>query len=259
MFTPISTINPIKGTSKEEEAVLADEEPLEIRLGFMNKHGQRVHKSLAVLLRSPGQDIELCLGYLFSRKIIHSASQVMDIETYKINKIRVELVSNHQPVINKSILDLQLKSIPNLKTEGIGKDDFQIRAEYLCNLAKNLRLKQDLFHSTGSTSACGLFDEYGVVLQIAEDLRIQNALDKLLGSLLLKDKLPLRKQGLIISTGADFELLHRALQIYCPMLASLGAPSSLAVEMARQSGMSLLALLHEEAFSIYHDSARIIA
>lgn len=259
MFTSSTTINPLTGACKQDEAVLADEEPLEIRLGYQSKQGQRVHRNLTVLMRSPGQDIELCFGYLLSRNIIQAAAQVLDIETYKTNRIRIELVNDCLPDFKKSGLDTALKTLPDPAVENTPRDSFLVRAQYLAELARNLGRKLDLFHSTGSTTACGLFDEFGVVLQVAEDIRIQNAVDKLLGQLLLKGKLPLRKHGLIVSTGPDFELLQRALRVNCPMLASLAAPSSLAVEQARQADMSLLAFLQDGAFSIYHDPERVMA
>ncbi len=270
MFINTIKVNPLNATSKEQDDVVADEEPLELRLGYIDSKKGRVHKSIAITMRTPGQDIELTLGFLFSENIIQSETQVMDIDTTKENLIRVELsddtsfdmkrlerhfyTSSSCGICGKA----SLEALSNNGAEPVSNDQFHIRAEQLSTLGNNLRIKQDLFHSTGGTHACGIFDNLGVVLNLAEDIGRHNAMDKLIGQLLITNSLPLRKNGLILSGRASFELLQKALMAKCPMVVSVGAPSSLAVELAQEFNISLVGFLSESNFNIYHDDERII-
>lgn len=265
MFTQTIKVNTLNATSKEQDDVLADEEPLEIRLGFIDsgaeRSGARIHKSIALALRSPGQDRELGLGLLFSANIIQSAGQIMEIDDHSDQLIRIELSDDHP--LDLTRLEQQfsanaaLPSMPMSEPAPL-QSAFQIRAQHLSALSKHLRLKQNLFHSTGSTHACANFNDLGVILDISEDISRHNAMDKMLGSLLLDNKLPLRKYGLLISGRASFSMLQKALMAECPMLVAIGAPSSLAVELARDYNISLVGLLDQEHFNIYHDDDRII-
>lgn len=270
MFTNTTKVNPLNSTSKEQDDVVADEEPLEIRLGYIDSKKGRVHKSIAITMRTPGQDIELTLGFLFSENIIQSDKQVLDIDTTKENLIRVELSDDTSFDIKRLERHFyttsscgicgkaSLEALNHNGAEPLSNDQFQIRAEQLSNLGNNLRIKQDLFHSTGGTHACGIFDNLGVVLNLAEDIGRHNAMDKLIGQFLLTQSLPLRKNGLILSGRASFELLQKALMARCPMVVSVGAPSSLAVELAQEFNISLVGFLSESNFNIYHDDDRII-
>ena len=270
MFINITKVNPLNATSKEQDDVVADEEPLEIRLGYIDSTQGRVHKSIAITMRTPGQDTELTLGFLFNENIIQSDKQVMDIDTTKENLIRIELSDDTSVDISRLERHFyttsscgicgkaSLEALSINGAEPLNPDQFQIRAEQLATLGNNLRIKQDLFHSTGGTHACGIFDNLGVVLNLAEDIGRHNALDKLIGHLLMTKSLPLRKYGLILSGRASFELLQKALMAKCPMVVSVGAPSSLAVELAQEFNISLIGFLGEANFNIYHDDDRII-
>ncbi|PCJ41475.1 MAG: formate dehydrogenase family accessory protein FdhD [SAR86 cluster bacterium] len=270
MFINTIKVNPLSATSKEQDDVVADEEPLEIRLGYIDAQRGRVHKSIAITMRTPGQDIELTLGFLFSENIIQSANQIMDVDTTKDNLIRIELsnetsfdlkrlerhfyTTSSCGVCGKASLEALSMNGAEVQTGG----QFQIRAEQLVTLGENLRIKQNLFHSTGGTHACGLFDNLGVVLELAEDIGRHNAMDKLIGQRLMAKALPLRKNGLIVSGRASFELLQKALMAQSPLLIAVGAPSSLAVELAQEFNISLVGFLSDTEFNIYHDDDRII-
>lgn len=270
MFINTTKVNHLSLTSKEQDDVVADEEPLEIRLGFIDKQRGRSHKSIAITMRTPGQDIELSLGFLFNENIIQSADQIMDIDTTKENLIRIELTDE----TNFDLKHLErhfyttsscgicgkasLEALSTHGAEALASGQFQIRAEQLASLGKNLRIKQNLFHSTGGTHACGIFDNLGVVLDLAEDIGRHNAMDKLIGQLLNKKSLPMNKNGLIVSGRASFELLQKALMAQCPLLVAVGAPSSLAVELAQEFNISLVGFLGESEFNIYHDDDRIM-
>ena len=270
MFIKTIKVNSLNGTSKDQDDVVADEEPLEIRLGYIDSTKGRVHKSIAITMRTPGQDIELTLGFLFSENIIQSDKQVMDIDTTKENLIRVELSDETSFDIKRLERHFyttsscgicgkaSLEALSNNGAEPLGHDQFQIRSEELATLGNNLRIKQDLFHSTGGTHACGIFNNLGVVIKLAEDIGRHNAMDKIIGELLMAKALPLRKNGLILSGRASFELLQKALMAKCPIIVSVGAPSSLAVELAQEFNISLVGFLGESDFNIYHDDNRII-
>jgi FdhD protein len=270
MFINTTKVNALSVTSKQQDDVVADEEPLEIRLGYIDAKRGRVHKSIAITMRTPGEDVELTLGFLFSENIIESASQVIDIDTVKDNLIRIELsddcsfeparLERHFYTTSSCGIcgKASLEALSTNGAEALSSDHFQIRAEQLATLGKNLRFKQNLFHSTGGTHGCGRFDNLGVVLDIAEDIGRHNAMDKLIGQMLIKKSLPLRKSGLIVSGRASFELLQKALMAQCPILVAVGAPSSLAVELAEEFNISLVGFLSEDEFNIYHDDERII-
>jgi len=270
MFINTTKVNSFSATSKQQDDVVADEEPLEIRLGYVDAQRGRLHKSIAITMRTPGQDVELTLGFLFSENIIQSAAQVMDIDTVKDNLIRIELsdecsfdlarLERHFYTTSSCGIcgKASLEALSTNGAEAVSSDQFQIRSEHLSTVGKNLRLKQNLFHSTGGTHACGRFDNLGVVLDMAEDIGRHNAMDKLIGQMLIKKSLPLRNSGLIVSGRASFELLQKALMAQCPLLLAVGAPSSLAVELAQEFNISLVGFLGESEFNIYHDDDRII-
>lgn len=270
MFINTTKVNPLSATSKEQDDVVADEEPLEIRLGYIDTTRGRVHKSIAITMRTPGQDIELTLGFLYSENIIQSPKQIMDIDTTKENLIRIELsdetsfdlkrIERHFYTTSSCGIcgKASLEALSTIGAEALTSNHFQIRAEQVATLGNNLRLKQNLFHSTGGSHACGRFDDLGVVLDIAEDIGRHNAMDKLIGKLLMEKAIPLRKSGLIVSGRASFELLQKALMAQCPLLVAVGAPSSLAVELAQEFNISLVGFLSESEFNIYHDDDRII-
>ena len=270
MFINTIKVNHLSTTSKEQDDVVADEEPLEIRLGYIDAQRGRAHKSIAITMRTPGQDTELTLGFLFSENIIKFASQIIDIDTTKENLIRIELsdetsfdlkrlerhfyTTSSCGVCGKASLESLSINGAEVQTSG----QFQIHAEQISTLGNNLRVKQNLFHSTGGTHACGIFDNLGVVLDIAEDIGRHNAMDKLIGKLLIEKTLPMAKNGLIVSGRASFELLQKASMAQCPLVVAVGAPSSLAVELAQEFNISLIGFLGETDFNIYHDDDRIM-
>ena len=270
MLTQTTKVNSLDATSKQEDDVVADEEPLEIRLGYVDGQQGRVHKSIAITMRSPGMDIELSLGFLFSENIIQSASQVMDIDTNKDNLIRIELADELRFDIKRLERHFyttsscgvcgkaSLEALSLAGAETLNTNQFQISARHIATLGKNLRVKQNLFHSTGGTHACGRFDKLGVVLNVAEDIGRHNAMDKLIGRQLMLKELPMINNGLIVSGRASFELMQKALMAQCPILVSVGAPSSLAVELAQEFNLTLVGFLTDESFNIYHDDERII-
>lgn len=251
------------------EDVLAVEEPLEIRLGYTDSRKGRQHKSISITMRTPGDDINLACGFLYSESIITSYAQIDSIDDSNENSIRVEL--NHDVVFDMARLDRHFyttsscgvcgkASLEALSTSGfdaLRDNDFTMPLELLCSLGDKLREQQSLFSKTGGCHGTALFDGNGDILAVTEDVGRHNAMDKLVGSLLRANKLPLSDKGILVSGRASFELMQKALAAGCPMLVAVGAPSSLAVELAQEYNITLVGFLGSSNCNIYHNPARI--
>jgi FdhD protein len=250
--------------------VLVVEEPLEIRLGYNDPRKGRLHKSISITMRTPGNDVVLALGFLFAESIISSLANVTDIDTTTSNVIRIEL--NNTASFDSQRLErhfyttsscgvcgkASLESLSLAGFDAITHDTFTISAEVLVQLAEKLKTQQALFQKTGGNHATALFDADGTVSLLAEDVGRHNAMDKLLGTLLQQNSLPLKQHGILVSGRASFELLQKALAGGCSMLAAVGAPSSLAVELAQEFNITLVGFLSDSGFNIYHGAHRII-
>ena len=250
--------------------VLVVEEPLEIRLGYNDPRKGRIHKSISITMRTPGNDVPLALGFLFAESIISSLATVTAIDTTTNNVIRIEL--SNSASFDSQRLERHFyttsscgvcgkASLESLSLAGFDAnthDTFTIRAEVLYGLADQLKTQQALFRQTGGNHATALFDTEGVVSLLAEDVGRHNAMDKLLGTLLQQNNLPLKQHGILVSGRASFELLQKALAGGCPMLAAVGAPSSLAVELAQEFNITLVGFLSDSGFNIYNGAHRII-
>ncbi len=249
--------------------LLAVEEPLEIRLGYTDPRKGRVHRSVSITMRTPGQDEALALGFLYAESIIRSRASVTSIDTATANVIRIELKDD----IHFDPLRLERHfyttsscgvcgkaSLEALSTAGyaaLPDGAFKVHANVLRQLATQLRERQALFRATGGNHAVALFDAQGAISLSAEDVGRHNAMDKLLGTLLQRDALPLRQHGIVLSGRASFELVQKALAAGCPLIAAVGAPSSLAVELAQEFNITLAGFIGSGGFNIYHGAARI--
>jgi FdhD protein len=259
---------------------LSIEEPLEIRLGF-DRQGKRIHKTVSITMRSPGNDEELAIGFLFTEGIIRDLSAIDEIKpcgpsirgkTFQ-NVIRIEL---------KPHLSLDLKrlerhfytssscgvcgktSIEALKQQTLYPLDLKIdpnksrfAREAIHHLPETLRKSQKAFEKTGGLHASGLFHPDGGLFLSREDVGRHNALDKVIGYAFLHQLLPLDSSFLLVSGRVSFELVQKAAMAGIPILGAVGAPSSLAVELAKETNMTLLGFIRNESFNIYHGSWRI--
>ena len=253
---------------------LATEEPLEIRIEF-GPRNHRVNRAISVTMRTPGHDRELAAGFLYTEGVIRDADDIESVTEHdpdagSKNSVCVALTPDVD--VNTSTLDrnfyttsscgicgkaslLALRSVCPPRT----KNAFQIDAEILFRLPQILRTRQALFEQTGGLHASALFTADGVFEGLHEDVGRHNALDKLIGESLLNDRLPLRDRILLLSGRASFELLQKALMAGIPMVAAVGAPSSLAVHVAREFDITMIGFLRPDHFNVYHGSQRIRA
>lgn len=258
------------------EDAVATEEPLEIRLSWTAPGGRRAQQSIAVTMRTPGSDEELAAGFLLTEGIIGAPAELQAIgpcgppaANGLINVVRVDLA----PGVEVDLARLERHfytssscgvcgkaSLEAVAVQGrydLGGNPLQISAENLGALPGRLRALQSVFERTGGLHASGLFDAAGQVHVSREDVGRHNALDKLIGQALLKDELPLSGYGVVVSGRASFELMQKAMMAGIPMVAAVGAPSSLAVEFAEEFGMTLVGFLTANRFNVYSRSDRV--
>jgi len=253
------------------------EEPLEIRLGFSTPEG-RVTRSVSITMRTPGHDHELAAGFLFTESIVQQASDIVSIDpcgspapdTGRDNVIRVEL----SPSIDVDLGRLQRHfyttsscgvcgkaSLDALRVVGVdpmSADGPMFAKHTLIEVPDKLRMRQGTFDKTGGLHAAAVFDSDGNLITTMEDIGRHNAVDKVVGALLLDDKLPASDYGLIVSGRASFELMQKAAVAGIPLLAAVSAPSSLAVQVALEFNMTLVGFLRGNTFNIYAGEQRIL-
>lgn len=275
---PIASVSPLtiikvdEGPIIETEDFLAVEEPLEIRLGYGSTQ-HRQQKSISVTMRTPGNDFELAVGFLFTEGVIESAAQVASIKHCNglfENVVRVELIDGLEldmgklernfyttsscGVCGKSSIDA-VKTVCRLPEST--EEHLQFSAEILYNLPALLRQNQSVFNHTGGLHGCAVFDSDGNLLLAREDVGRHNALDKLIGTALQQGLFPLNKYLLLLSGRASFELVQKAYMAGIKVIAAVGAPSSLAVQMASDANITLVGFLRGRKFNIYSGSQRI--
>ena len=262
--------------------VLAVEEPLEIRIGFPDG----THKAISITMRTPAEDGELAAGFLFTEGILKSPEQIKQIRhcglkirkgsgtldragALNSNTIRVDLAEGVDVDLERlkrhfytssSCGVCGKSSIEALKTGARKLPETNVPAvdpELISRLPALLRSEQDTFDKTGGLHASALFNLDGSFDIVREDVGRHNALDKVIGRKFLDVELPLSESILLVSGRASFELVQKALMAGLPILAAVGAPSSLAVELAREFGMTLIGFVKEDRFNIYSCGDRI--
>lgn len=255
---------------------LAVESPLEIQLVW-SENGKRVRQSISVTMRTPSMDFELAIGFLFAEGIISDFNEVLQIrygddaqtEDLQGNVVVVEL----QPSVKVAIEKLDRHFYTTSSCGVCGKasielvqshtcyylptDTPKITANLLHELPNKLREQQSLFEDTGGIHAAALFDKMGNLLCLCEDVGRHNALDKLIGKALKEHRLPLKDCMVLVSGRASFELIQKALMAGIPILAAVGAPSSLAVELADTYNMTLIGFLRGGQFNVYTGVERV--
>jgi FdhD protein len=253
------------------EDQLTIEEPLEVRI---DRH------SLAVIMRTPGHDHELAAGFLFTEGVVRQLADILVIEDAvdaeglplaNVVNFVLRPVDSHavqsQPVAferhfavsascglcgKNSIADLMLTAPP------LTKDDLHIPASIIYSLPLQLRTAQAVFTHTGGLHAAGLFDTTGKLLLLREDVGRHNAVDKLIGHGLLHARFPYSNHILMVSGRTSYEIIQKALLARIPCVAAISAPSSLAVELADRSGITLIGFLRNHSMNVYTHPRRIV-
>ncbi len=277
------------GRAVRERDVLAVEEPLEIRVAS----DDGVHP-VAVIMRTPGEDFELAAGFLFGEGLLHTWEQIGGIRyccddapgpaadangaddgaEQVSGPARYNVVTVHlRPGVRFDAAHIQRNfyttsscgvcgkaSLESLELRGcapLPRDAFRIEADMIVRLDAALRSRQSLFAKTGGLHAAALFDSEGRLLALHEDVGRHSALDKLIGKRLLDRQLPISRHLLMVSGRASFEIMQKALMAHAPIVAAVGAPSSLAVELAQTFNLTLLGFVRSTCFNIYAGEWRI--
>ena len=245
---------------------LAREEPLEIRVKG---------ESVAVTMRTPGHDEELALGFLLSEGVIAGANDVLEVapcqqgeaalhgnvlNVFLAPKVVIDLAKLKRNVYASSSCGLCGKaSIESVHGhfEPLAKREPVIASESILQLPDKLRAGQETFEKTGGLHAAGLFDAEGNLFTLREDVGRHNAVDKVLGRSMLDGDFPLENHVLMVSGRASFEILQKALAGRVGVICAVSAPSSLAVEFARESGQTLVGFLRGDTFNVYSHPKRI--
>ena len=264
-----------QGAIEEITDEVTIEEPLEFSIAF-GPQSSRQTKNIAITMRTPGNDFELVLGFLYSEGIIKNKTDVQSItrmdnleDTSNIeNTVLVELdeslsvdpqkirnfyINSSCGICGSQVVD----DIGSLQQYHSLRSDFLVAESVLRTLPDRIQKKQDAFSHTGGLHASALFDKEGSILSLYEDVGRHNALDKLIGRELQKNDLPLLEYGLILSGRTSFELIHKAALAGIPIVVSIGAPSSLAIEAAWEYEITLAGFLQADRFNIYSFPRRI--
>lgn len=251
---------------------VAVEEPLEIRILHWFKSVPKA-ESLAVTMRTPGADRELVAGYLFSESIISAQDDLLSIQALgdaaASNEYLAELAPHvdveHWRLARTSFVNSScglcgkrgIEALPELPRLGAG--DFEIPSRILSELPGLLAERQKGFGETGGLHAAALFDAAGQMQSVCEDVGRHNALDKLIGDAFLKGRLPWVDQMVFMSSRGSFELVLKCIAAGCPILATVGAPSSLAIDAAHARQMTLIGFVRAGRFNIYSGEWRVRA
>lgn len=269
-----TTVQKVTGVSLTEAPdLLAVEEPLEIRLGF-GPASNRQQKPVSVTMRTPGNDDELAMGFLFTEGIIHQPSDIVSCRhcvqdaQKEGNVLRVEL----QPDVVVDWARLERNTFTSSSCGLCGKatieavrvltpgpiaSDFVVPSSILHLLPERVRETQLAFAYTGGIHAAALFDANGKLVLVREDIGRHNALDKLIGAAFWQNWLPLSQFGIFLSGRIGVELVQKSWMAGVPVLAAVGAPSSLAVQMAQEAQITLAGFVRNERFNLYSEPDRI--
>jgi FdhD protein len=266
---PVKTTEVIEWTGEQQRQVLDDlaaEEPLEIRVGGA---------VLSITMRTPGDDFELAAGFLHAEGVVASRDDISRISfghlpDGDLTGNVVEVALRPGSAIDFGALERRFvaasscgvcgrTSIGSVRERDLPRPNvhFTVEPRVLTGLPVALRTKQRVFGRTGGLHAAALFDANGSVALVREDIGRHNAVDKTIGEALLNGRLPLSERVLLVSGRGGFEIVQKALAAGVPMLASVSAPSSLAVQLARDGGLTLIGFLRDRRFVVYSHPYRV--
>ena len=255
---------------------VAIEEPLEIRVDFV-VNGERCVRSLSITMRTPGHDEELAAGFLMSEGLVRSARDIESIRpcgpesgAHDGNNVVKVRLADHATIAWPNVerhfyatsscgvcgkASLEALEVPGMCP--IARDGFRFAISAIRMLSDRLRAQQSVFEETGGLHAAALFNPAGQILAIREDVGRHNAVDKLLGAQFLQGQTPLASNLLFLSGRISFELAQKALAGGVPMVVAVGAPSSLAIELAKRFDLTLIGFLRGERFNVYSGEWRL--
>ena len=259
------------------EDLISIEEPLEISLKFKDKE-KWITKSLSITMRTPGHDEDLVRGFLFNEQIIQSLKDIENIESfgekvgqYNIqNKILVTLNNSQNVNISKIKRDFltnsscgvcgksSLDALEIIKKNKTNKSNPKLSKEIIINSPAILRKNQSEFTKTGGIHASGLFSSNGNLVSLREDVGRHNALDKVIGHSLINHQLKPDDQFITCSGRLNFELVQKVLMTNIGLMIGVGAPTSLAIDLANRFDMTLVGFVKEDSFNIYTNNQKVI-
>ena len=259
------------------EDLISIEEPLEISLKFKDKE-KWITKSLSITMRTPGHDEDLVRGFLFNEQIIQSLKDIENIESfgekvgqYNIqNKILVTLNNSQNVNISKIKRDFltnsscgvcgksSLDALEIIKKNKTNKLNPKLSKEIIINSPAILRKNQSEFAKTGGIHASGLFSSKGNLVSLREDVGRHNALDKVIGHSLINHQLKPDNQFITCSGRLNFELVQKVLMTNIGLMIGVGAPTSLAIDLANRFDMTLVGFVKEDSFNIYTNNQKVI-
>lgn len=269
-FQPVTVVRVAPGARSSDTDVAATEEPMEIRLNG---------EAFAVIMRTPGEDRELTAGFLFSERVIHTLGEIGSIRHCQFD----ELAGTTGKLDRQNIVDVQVLGDVSQRLadrrrvmmnsscglcgrttiESLRADAPRIAAAWtipqsmIAGLPARLRANQSGFSETGGLHAAALFTLDGAVEAAAEDVGRHNAVDKVIGRMLLVERLPLGSSILMVSGRSSFEIVQKAFLAGIPVVAAVSAPSSLAIELADEAGITLAGFVRGDTFNVYAHPERI--
>jgi FdhD protein len=258
-----------RGSAAAERDFVAIEEPMEVRVNGA---------SFAVIMRTPGQDRDLTAGFLLAEDVIHSVDEIGVIEYCDdttdegrgntmnvvvtggaVDRLAARVADRRQVTMNSSCGLCGRRSIESLRSRVTAvRGEWQVSGDVIASLPDRLRASQAAFESTGGIHAAGLFDRAGALQVSAEDVGRHNAVDKIIGRTLLQGMHPLDDSILLVSGRTSFELVQKALLGGVPLIAAVSAPSSLAIDLAQQSGITLCGFVRGQRFNTYSHQSRVV-
>ena len=258
-----------------EKDTLAVEEPLEIRVSWVDAASQRRTEPLAVTMRTPGEDFELAAGFLHGEGVVRAVEDIEELtycrggeqQDYNVVEARLRngVAFDPEPLRRNFYTSsscgvcgkASLEAVAAIGCSVLEEDDLRIDGALVPTLPERLLEGQGLFARTGGLHAAGLFDAGGACVRVCEDVGRHNAVDKVVGHALLAGELPARERVLVVSGRASFELVQKAVAAGVPMLVAVGAPSSLAVDLATRFNQTLVGFARDGGFNVYCGPERV--
>ena len=266
-----------KNKFEKIDDLISIEEPLEISIKY-KKQNEWVTSSLSITMRTPGHDEDLVMGFLFNEQIIQNLNEIESIESngekvgqYKIkNKILITLNNSKNINISKIKRDFltnsscgvcgksSLDALEIIKKEKTFKDDPKLTKEIIIKSPSILRQNQSEFSKTGGIHASGLFSTDGKLISLREDVGRHNALDKMIGNALNNNQIDPKNQFITCSGRLNFELVQKVLMTNIGLMIGVGAPTSLAIDLANRFDMTLIGFVKEDSFNVYTNNQKVI-